>query len=350
MSFYNQLQSLLAQCHLFQKEVEEQELLFTEPYQSKYLNINKLLKTCAEKKLEIEAVAAGEQSASDLSPARAEYYELEELVPPFLAGEKKFYFYLQTYKIACIKLLKIFSYSSFKGDWAKMRQLQSWYSAIENEQEKQNAEASLKKSLTDLKSMGDFENLDLEGLKSLQEEVHNIQTLLTENAELESIMTAEDSELLQIATAYLKANEDRLTELPKPNTNSKQEPTPALETFALRCKQLMVLTDDFPEDCDKDAKAVELFEFQQALKDSFNLNITICNDLHAALVKSIGAHKKPAIKTLCKMLHDAIEPFADLKKLNKKYPTPPSENSLDIQRGMPDTVELEAFLNTAIGR
>lgn len=351
MSFYKQLDKLIQQCNNFQASVDNNELWYQDPYQSKYLAINKLLKIYKEKKIAIETVAAGNQSApgvDDFSPLRADYYALEEVVPPFLAGEHKFYFYLQTYKIECKFLLKAFSYSTFRGDWEKMLHLRDWLAEIYDCQEKHDAAGSIKKSFDDLRELSPFDKLAPKGIQLLQEEVHNIHTLLGEEPELQEQISPEDAELLQKASQFLKENKHLLKDLPEIEEFEHEEP-PVLETVAYRCKQLTVLVDDFPDDQEKGAKAEQLYEFKQELADGFDLNIPICLDIHNAIEKAIGSHKKPSIKRLCKMIHKALEPFSEEDLLGKKYNNSVLAKSLDVERGIPDTIELEMMLLVAVG-
>ena len=351
MSFYKQLETLIQQCKAFQKGVDDNELWYQEPYQSKYLAINKLLKVYKEERIAIESVAAGHQKGpgvDDFSPLRADYYALEEVVPPFLAGEHKFYFYLQNYKIKCKFLLKAFSYSTFRGDWQKMLHLRDWLAEIYDHQEKHDAAGSIEKSFADLRELEPFEKLQPKQIQLLQEEVHNIHTLLGEQPELQEQISPEDAELLQRASQFLKENKHLLKGLPEIEKFEHEEP-PVLETVAYRCKQLTVLVDDFPEDQDKGAEAEQLYQFKQELADGFDLNIPICLDIHNAIIKAIGSHKKPSIKRLCKMIHKALEPFADEDVLAKHYANNVQEKSLDVERGIPDTIELEMMLLVAVG-
>lgn len=352
MSFYTQLSQLIAKCNAYQKTVEENELWFTKPYQSTYLDISKIISIYNNSKIEIESVAAGEQSAPglpSLTPARKEYYDLEAKVPPFLAGEHLWFYYLQTYKIRIIHLLKTFSYSTFKGDWAKMRILKTWLAAIENAQEAHDAEGSIKKSLEDIKDMGDFSKLNATQIQLLQEEVHNIQTLLAENPALEESLTAEDAELLKSAAEFVQENEHQLIDLPEIDNSFVYVETPVLETIARRCKQLLALVDEFPDECEKGTHVTELFDFKQALGDSFNDTIGICNDIHTAIIKEIGSHKKPSIKALCKMLHRVFEPFSDEDYLAKHYEKGVAASTLEVERGIPDTLDFEMLLLVAVG-
>jgi len=351
MSFYKQLTELIQMSQNFQKEVEDNELWFQEPYQSKYLNINKVLKIYEEQRIEIEGIAAGDQTVPGMdgfSSVRREYYDLEKVIPPFLAGERKLFYYLQVYKIRCKFLLKMFTYSNFRGDWDKMRNIQDWLVEIYSNQEKHDAEGSIKQSLKDIRDLGDFEKLDAAGLQVLQEEVENIHSLLAENPAVQEKLSAEDNELLQKASQYLKDNEHLLEALP-PIEDFQYEEAPVLETICYRCKQLTVLLDDLPDNYDRGTEVTELYDFKQELKDSFDLNIPICADIHNAIVKAIGSHKSPSIKKLCKMIYKALEPFADDDFLAKEYGDSVSASNSDIENGIPDTIEVELLLMTAIG-
>jgi hypothetical protein len=351
MSFYKQLTELIQISKSFQKEVEDKELWFQEPYQSKYLNINKLLKLFEEQKIEIEGIAAAEQTTpvmDGFSSVRRAYYDLEKVVPPFLAGERKLFYYLQTYKIRCKFLLKMFTYSNFRGDWAKMRHVQDWLVEIYSNQEKYDAKGSIKQSLKDIKNLGDFEKLNTAGLQILQEEVENIHSLLAENSAIQAELSLEDNQLLQKGSQYLKDNEHLLQALP-PIKDFEYEDAPVLETICYRCKQLVVLIDDFADNFEKRTEVTKLYDFKQALKDSFDLNIPICLDIHNAIVKAIGSHKSPSIKKLCKMIYKAVEPFANDDFLTKEYGDTVAINNADIEYGIPDTIEVELLLMTAIG-
>ncbi|BDS13914.1 hypothetical protein [Aureispira anguillae] len=352
MSFYQKINQLINQCTEYQNHVDLHELWFVEPYQSTYLAINKVLKIYTDKKLDIEALAAGEQSAPgmpNLTPARAEYYQLKEKVPAFLASGTKYYYYLQTYKIACMHLIKTFSYSNFKGDWEKIRTLGDWMHAIRGQQEQHNAASSIQKSIKDIKELGDFEALDEQGLQQLEEEVRNIQALLAKEPNLQSELDIDDLQLFKEAAEYIKTNEELLQGLPELEEEFLFDEPPVLEVIAYRCRQLTVLVDDFPENYSYETEVVDLAAFKKELKDSFDLNINVCEDIYLSMLQSLGSYQNPRIKTFCQMLHQALIPFADEDFLLKKYGDAIFANYLEIDQGIPDTIDLEMHLMIAVG-
>ena len=88
MNFHTQFNAFIRSCREYQKQVDDLDLHFSEPYQSIYLELNKVIIIHTEEKLNLEAMEAGEQTAPgfpNLTPARREYYELEAVVPSFLA-------------------------------------------------------------------------------------------------------------------------------------------------------------------------------------------------------------------------------------------------------------------------
>ncbi|MCH2021405.1 MAG: hypothetical protein MK207_02895 [Saprospiraceae bacterium] len=356
MALYNQLNQVIIQCRRYQKRIERKGLLNKEPYKSNYLKINTLLQIYTEKKVQIESIAAGSSNNSSnsvddgLSPARERYYELAGLVPELLASEKKYFFYLQTYKIACFELLKIFDNATFKGDWPKIKNLGNWYWALVKGLESYDAAASIKKSFEDIKDLGELEQLDTKELRQLQEEVYNIQTLLAGDGTLEEDLMPEDLELLQEATIYLKENEHLLEELPVVEEEVEYEETPAKEAIFYRCKQLLSLIEQFQDEHGSRTKITELYDFTQNLKDNFNLNIEICADIHSAIEKEIGSNKSLKLKKLCKKMSKALEPFADEKYLNKNYQKKDLPKSSEIDLGIPDAMSLEDSLLIAIGK
>lgn len=353
MSFYQKINEIIQYCNKYQQEVEVNDLALTEPYQSNYLQINKILKVYSDKRLEVEALSAGEQSApgmANLTPARKEYYDLEPQIPSFLASGEKHYYYLQTYKIACMHLIKTFSYSSFKGDWEKINNLSNWLVEIKGQQEQYNAKSSIQKSLENIKELGDFSALDQQNLQQLKEEVCNIQMLLAKEPELQDNLETEDVERFKQAVDFLKENEELLEEFPKLEDEFTFEEPPILEVISYRCKQLIVLVDYFHKKYASGKKVKELTDFKQELRHSFDLSINVCEDIHNAMLKAMGGHQKPRLKTLCQMLHKALEPFADEQKLFEQYDQRIFADYLEVGRGIPDTIDLETHLLTSLGQ
>ncbi len=352
MSFHSAFDAFVRSCKQYQKQVDEKGLHFNEPYQSIYLDINKVLKIHTKHKLELEAMAAGEQSAPGfptLTPARREYYELEAEVPSFLANGGTAYYYLQRYKIACTYLVKTFSYSTYKGDWEKMRHLGSWLAAIYNQQQQSNSKDSLENSLEIIKDLGDFDNLDIKELQRLEEEVRNIQALLVENSNLQEELTAEDAKLLQEAADYIKTKEDVLKGLPEIDDSFKYDEPPVIEVVAYRCKQLTVLLDHFHENHPKETLVTELTAFKQELRDSFDLHVGICADIYNSLIDALGSLQSLDIKKLCTILHKGLEQFLNEEFLYERYGSTISVNHIVATQGIPDTIHLEVLLLIAIG-
>ena len=352
LAFKQALDHVVELCKAYQKEIDKRELWYEEPYQHQYLAINKLIRFHLDERLNLEALAAGEQSAPgfpSLTPARRQYYALEEKVPPFLASGNDSYYYLQTYRIATTWLLKTFSYSTFKGDWEKSRNLITWLAAIEGKHEKHNVSGSVDNSLSDIKDLGDLSDLSNGELRALEEEVRNIQALLMDHPELEGQLTAEELQLLAMASEHLDDKQDVLQGLPKVDNRFKYEAPPAIDVLAYRCRQLTVLSDDFPDDYDANQLVSHLDVFKQDLRDSFNLHVYACSDVYHSIVKEMGAFKQVTLGQLCRMLHDGLMRFTDEKSLNSYYEGQIAASHLEVQRGMPDTIDLEILLLTAIG-
>lgn len=351
MSFYQKINQLILQCRQYQDYVDKNELWFSEPYQSKYLAINKMLQFYEEHQLEIEALSAGEQSAPgmpSLTPARSEYYQLKKVIPPFLASGSKSYYYLQIYKIACMHLLKTFSYSTFKGDWNKVHELSAWMVAIRGQQEQHNAESSLQKSIKDIKELGSFEHLDAKGLKQLEEEILNIQTLLKQEPNLQDKLSVDDLQLYKDAVDYVELNKAVLEALPTINDFTFEEPS-VIEVIAYLCRQLTVLIDYFPDAYPYETEVVELDKFKQVLNDHFDLSIGICYDIYDRLITALGSYQNPRISTFCQMLHKALAPFTEEQFLLNQYGQHIYADAVDIERGIPSTIDLEYYLMIAVG-
>jgi hypothetical protein len=352
MDFHTQFDAFVRSCLEYQKKVDAEGLYFTEPYQSIYLDINKVLKVHTDQKLNLEAMAAGEQTAPgfpNLTPARREYYELEAEVPSFLANGGTAYYYLQRYSIACMHLIKTFSYSTYKGDWEKMRHLGSWLGAIYNQQQQSNSKDSLEGSFKKIKDLGDFSKLETKDLQVLEEEVRNIQALLIKDADLQENLTAEDAELLQKAVDYLETKKEVLKGLPELDDDFKYDEPPVVEVVAYRCKQLTVLLDHFHENYDKNTSVTELTDFKQALRDSFDLQVGICEDIYNSIIKVIGSYQSLNLKKLCTMLLEALQRFSDEDFLYERYGTVIPVNHIVASKGMPDTIDLEILLIVALG-
>lgn len=352
LTFQKAFDQLVEQCRIYQKGIDKNELWYKEPYQHRYLAINKLLRIHMDERLTVEAMVAGEQSAPgtpSLTPARRQYYQLEEEIPPFLGSGSDSYYYLQTYRIAVTWLIKVFSYSTYKGDWEKSRNLITWLLAIEGKHAQHNAAGSVDSSLDGIKNLGDLDSLSDAELRALEEEVRNIQALLQDNPDLELDLTDEELELLAAASEHLDNNQDTLKGLPKVDKDFKYEPPPAIDALVNRCRQLSILGDDFTDDHDPEQLVSHLADFKKDLKDNFDHQIQVCNDVYAAILRGLGALSQITLGKLCRVLHDAFINFIDKDLMLMGYQGDLGGSYLDIQRGLPDTIDLEVLLLTAIG-
>lgn len=352
MDFNTQLNAFVRSCREYQKQVDAEGLYYQEPYQSIYLKLNKVVIIHTDKKLHLEAMAAGEQTApgfANLTPARREYYELEAEVPSFLANGGTAYYYLQRYKIACTHLVKTFSHSTYKGDWEKMRNLGSWLGAIYNKQQQSNVKDSFEGSLEHLRELRDIQNLEPKELQELEEEVRNIQALLIENPELQENLSPEDAQLLQEAANYLSTQEELLKGLPELDDDFKYDEPPVVEVVAYRCTQLTVLLDHFYERYPKNTPVTELNDFKLALRDSFDLHVGICQDIYNSIIDEMGSFQSISIKNLCLMLYKALKRFTDEAFMYEVYGMTIPVNHIVATKGMPDTIDLEMLLMLAVG-
>jgi len=352
MDFNTQFDAFILACKQYQKEVDDQGLYFSEPYQSIYLELNKVLIIYTDEKLNLEAMAAGEQTApgfANLTPARKQYYDLEAEVPSFLANGGTAYYYLQRYKIDCTHLVKTFSYSTYKEDWKKMRNLGNWLAAIYNEQQQSNATDSIESSFKHLQSVGDFRNLEPKEIQELEEEVRNIQALLLDNPDLSTSLSAENSELLQETVSYLETQKELLKGLPELDDSFQFDEPPLIEVVVYRCTQLTVLLDHFHEQYPENPIVKELSLFKQSLRDAFDLNVAICEAIYNLMVDAMGSKQSMKIKELCTILFQAMSRFTDESVLLRSYSTTLDVNHIVATKGMPDTLDLEMLLTLAIG-
>ncbi|MFT5646815.1 MAG: hypothetical protein ACI976_001500 [Aureispira sp.] len=352
MNFHTQFNAFIRSCREYQKQVDDLDLHFSEPYQSIYLELNKVVIIHTEEKLNLEAMEAGEQTAPgfpNLTPARREYYELEAVVPTFLANGGTAYYHLQRYKIACTYLVKTFSYSTYKGDWEKMRNMGNWLGAIYKQQDLSNTEDSFEASFDHLRDLGNFNSLGPKELQELEEEVRNIQALLIDNPELQENLSPDDAELLQEAVDYLQTKQDILKGLPELDDDFKYDEPPVLEVVAYRCTQLTVLLDNFHERYDKNTPVIELNDFKQALRDAFDLHVGICTDIYKAMLHQMASYQSISIKKLCTMLHQALKHFTEEDLLSESYGNSIYDNHIVVSKGMPDTIDFEMLLMLAVG-
>lgn len=352
MSFQQHFDSLAKYCKLYHQKVDENELWYEDPHQDRYLLANKLIEVHLDSRLALEALAAGEQSAPgfpSLTPARRHFYELQEVVPPFLASGSDAYYYLQRYRIDCTYLLKTFSYSTFEGDWKKSRELIDWMGSINNKQESHNASSSLEKSLEDIKSLGNLADIKDKDLRLLEEEVRNVQALLLDNPDLEGDLSEEDLAFIREASEYLNNNKDLLKGIPEVDNSFKYEEPPALEALSYRCRQLAVLVDNLKKDFDPEQLILDVNQFKRDLKDSFDLTIDVCADVHLDLMEEFGAYKVFSLKKLCDTMYDSFERFSDENYLKKRYPEGVSAQHMQVHRGIPDTITVETYVMLAMG-
>ena len=352
MNFHTQFNAFIRSCREYQKQVDDLGLYFSEPYQSIYLELNKVVIIHTEEKLNLEAMEAGEQTAPgfpNLTPARREYYELEAVVPTFLANGGTAYYHLQRYKIACTYLVKTFSYSTYKGDWEKMRNMGNWLAAIYNQQDLSNTEDSFEASFDHLRGLGSFNSLGPKELQELEEEVRNIQALLIDNPELQKKLSPDDAELLQKAADYIKTKQDILKGLPELDDDFKYDEPPVIEIVAYRCTQLTVLVDHFHQRYNKNTPVTELNDFKQALRDAFDLHVGICTDIYNAMLDEMASYQVISIKRLCTMLYQALKRFTEEDLLFESYGNSIYVNHIVASKGIPDTIDLEVLLMLAVG-
>jgi hypothetical protein len=355
MTFYKKFTQLIKSCEQYHDLVDDNELWFDEPYQAKYLSINEFLIFAEENKAAIESISAvGLKMKTgdhvDLIQSRQEYYDLEKVVPPFLAGGQLYYYYLQTYYIACLKLIKDFSYSLYPPDFAKMRQVKEWFYHIKKSQTQHDSKSSFRNSIEKLQQLGNFDQLSEEELQQLEAEVHNLQTLLSTDDALQEEMSPEEAELYRSASEFLALNSVVFDELPPLEDDFEFEEGPFIETATYRCQQLLVQVDHFPDDYKKIPKVTHLYEFKQELKNYFDMSITTCADIYLTIVQLIGSNKNLTLIKLCKIIHRAIEPFTEEKFMQKRYAGfDDGYNALDAELGLPDTVQIFDLLCLSIG-
>jgi hypothetical protein len=352
MSFQESFDDLANKCKDYQKRVDKYKWWYKAPFQERYIVVNKILQVHQDSKLHLEAIEAGEQvlpGGQSLTPARRLFYDLQEVVPPFLASGCKAYYYLQRYRIDCTHLLKTFSYSTYKGDWEKSRELITWMGEINDKQEQYNASGSLNQSIEDLKNLGDFSNLSDADLRALEEEVRNVQALLSDNEDLLDSFSAEDLAFINEASAHLESNQHKLKGLPEVDTSFKYEEPPAIEALSYRSHQLAVLVDNFKRDNDANQPILDIDQFKRDLKSSFDLTVDVCADVYRALMEAFGAYKDFDLKKLCDTLHDVFERFGNDDYLFKRYPKGVGARHMQVHRGIPDTITMETYLMLAIG-
>lgn len=355
MTFYKALKKLTTRCEQYIALVDQNELWFEEPFQTRYLSANELLIFVEDNQAKLESVGAeglkmegGEHV--DLEDARQRYYAAEKVIPPFLANGPFYYYYLQTHYLTCLVLLKDFSYSLYPPDFQKIYKIKEWYYHIKKAQSQHDNKSSFRSSIEKLQKLGNFDSLSNEELQQLEAEVHNIQTLLSEDEALQEEMTPEEAELYRAASEFLALNSVVFDELPPLEDDFEFEAGPFLETVRYRCQQLIVQVDDFPDGYKKMPKVTHLYDFQQELKNCFDMSVSTCADIYFTITQLIGSKKNISVKKLCKIIHRAIEPFVEEKFMEERYAGLDDHyNALDAELGLPDTVQLYDLLRLAIG-
>lgn len=352
MSFQERFDTLAKYCKIYHQNVDKHKLWYQEPFQDRYLAVNKLIEIHLDSRLHLEALAAGEQSAPgfpSLTPARRHFYELQEEIPPFLASGSEAFYYLQRYRIDCTYLLKTFSYSTYEGDWEKSRELVEWMGAINDKQESHNASGSLEKSLEDIKALGNISSIKDADLRLLEEEVKNVQALLLENPDLEGELSEEDLAFIKEASEHLNKNKHALKGLPELDNSFKYEEPPALEALSYKCRQLAVLVDNFKKDFDPEQLILDVDQFKKDLKDSFDLTTDVCADVYFDVMDEFGTYQVFTLKKLCDAMHNSFERFSSDKYLQKRYANGVRARHMDVHRGIPDTITMETFVMLAMG-
>lgn len=352
MNFQQNLQSLVNKCKEFQQKVNELKLWYTPPIQKRYVLVTHFIQAHIRNKLELEALAAGDQAApgyDSLTPARKLFYELQIELPPFLASGSTAFYYLQRYYMDCIHLLKTFSYSDYEEDWKKQRELISWLGALQGMKESHDASGSLNKSLDDIKRLGNIATISNADLRFLEEEVRNIQAVLIDAPDLENQLTEADLLFIQQATAHLEKNKHLLKGIPELDNSFKYDEPPALGVVSDRCRQLAVLVDNFKYDFDPEHIILDMDQFKKDLRGSFDLNIDICEDVYQDIMGEFGAFKIFSLRKLCDSMHNSFVRFSDSKYLQQRYPNGVRARHTDVYTGMADNITIETYLLLAVG-
>lgn len=337
MSFHTILKHLITQIDEFELRLDDASTSTQEQYQTQQHSLASLKAFYTTHKRALE-----DQAANDgLTGARKRYYKLEKEVVPFLAQEKKTYYFLQIHKIESTELLKTFQNSSFQGDWDKIKNLADWRKELIEEQEAYDGLSSIEQSIRDIHALGNFNPKQApEKLKELQKEVANIQSLWEKDPSLKGLMETDDRAFVEEKIQFLEQHKALLDLPPTTDEDSAEEAT--LEEITFHTHRLLLFLEDFMASYTTSSNLEKPHLFRLDLKHYFDLKTAVFNDMYQAIVQVMGSYQAITAPELQEMLAEALAPFKNLPALLKKYSQQPitiNENS------MPSTDDLTLLLN-----
>ena len=325
MDLNDYLKQIADKASHIQSLIDTKESWFDEPHQSIYLYVTDILDLCEENQAKIDSLSnEGVNLDPALHAARQLYDDYKEKIPYFLSEGGTNYFLIKSYYSVCFQLIKSLSYSTHDSDKQKISPLKQWITSLDKAEKSMDAGDSVEASLDFIRPLHPFESMPTDSYAQFQEEVKNIQSLLSSNPELETSIEADDLSLIAEASTFLTENPHLFESLQFEEQVIEFEQEPLHEVVAERCHQLSVFLDDFKDQFGIFKKVKDMHYLLNALNEQFDLSINVCNDINTSIQNEIGSHKSPTVKKLCKMMLSGLANSCEESWLQNTYP------SLDI--------------------
>ena len=271
MDLHTQLKQIIDKASQLQALIDQKESWFDEPHQDIYLQLIELLDIYEEKIADIESISLdGVDVNPALLDARKTYDEYYERIPYFLSEGGTNYFLIKSYYSVCFQLIKSFSYSSHTSDHSKITELKTWIAALDKAEKSMDAADSAESSLDFLRPLQPFNSMPQDSYAQFQEEVKNLQSLLTSNPELENSLAPEDLSLLAEASAFLNENPHLFISLQFEEAVIEFDNEAVHEIITEKCHQLTVFLDQYKDQFGIFKKVKNITHLHSAFNECFD--------------------------------------------------------------------------------
>lgn len=346
MSFEKAIKELFEKCQLYinTAKTDSREKIPLD----RLKQYKKLMQLIAAFDFKENQLKVSSKTKNSLDLLRLRYNELCDIIPSFLEQEFQPFFYLQTYKIEVVNLLKQLSDNGDPKDASIIRTMATWYGAILKSQKAYDVESSFNTYLQRLGELCPFDRLNENQLLELYEIVQNVMSLLTENPTLEQNISADQASLLNDAKSYIDLNADYIHKLQHQTDNQNavkdSNASSEINNCISYCELLEETLDNLGESLDIKEKLTGLTNFKIELKAQFNLKNLLAKDLLGAIMDQLGSRSDLNLKKFIRILHKAIKPFNDNKSLEKKYLNQSFDAMVEFNDAVPDIKILESLI------
>lgn len=350
MSFEKAIKELFDECQLYintAKKSSREKIPLERLKQFK-----KLIQLIAAYDFKKNQLKVSSKTKNSLDLLRLRYDELCGIIPSFLDQEFQPFFYLQTYKIEVVNLLKQLSDNGEPKDASIIRTMATWYGAIVKSQKAYDVESSFNTYLQRLGELNPFDRLNEIQLLELNEIIQNVMSLLTENPTLEQNISADQASLLNDAKSFVDQHADYIYtlqhQIDSQNSMKASNASSEINNCLSYCKLLEQTLDDLSSSSDVKEKLTGLTNFKIELKQHFDLKNLLAKDLLSAILDQLGSRSDLNLKKFIRILRKAIKPLLDYKSLEKRYLKQSFDASVEFNDAVPDMKILESLIQNMV--